>query len=314
MREWLLTGAMLAASPAFAAALPVTDLNPMLSGFYLPGALLDHFDSTTLSVSSAFGNVSLDQQTAGESLQLDAEIQRWTLAYQRPLSDRYQLLLELPYVRLSGGSLDGFIESWHHTFNLPNGNRDQWAADRLWIRHTSRGATDYLLSAAAQGIGDASISIGYALGDQPTHRDMLWFGLKLPTGDAAELLGSGSTDIALSWVASRKLSARWQMQSEVSISLLGDGERMADQQRSLVWSGLLGSSLQLTNHWSAGVQLNAHTQVFDSALRALGRTLQLSFGPAYTNRHWQSQLVITEDLAVDTAPDVQFQLHIARRF
>lgn len=294
--------------------LPARDLNPLLSGYELPAALPATVTRTVLSTELVVGNISLDQSTAQEALQLDAELQRWQLSFAKPLSSTLGLRIELPYLRVSGGQLDNFIESFHNTLGLPNGNRNLWPTKRLWIQHMRNGQLDYGLSDTQHGVGDLTLRLGKQLGAQPTSHNTLWFSLKLPTGDADKLTGSGTTDLALSMASSQQLGTRFTSQQQVSLSMLGHGKRLNSQQETWVWSGSVGVATLLTSHWDVTLQLDGHTRVFDSNLRALGNALQLSFGPRYQSGAWRSCLSMSEDIAVDTAPDVQFYLSLQREF
>lgn len=303
--------ALLAAGSAQATALPVRDLNPLLSGYELPPALPARpAETPTLQGQFAISNTSLEQHAGATSLQLDAELQRWQLSFARPLGDKWSLRMDLSYVSVAGGGMDGFIEAWHHSFGLPNGNRAQSARNRLRVRY-STSATDYQLPDASHGLGDTTLRLGHVIGVRQT---MLWLSVKLPTGNAGQLTGSGATDLALSLASAQALGDRLTSHEQLSISLLGRGERLPDQQQSQVWSGSLGIDMRLSPHWFAAVQLDGHRRVFSSQVKALGNTVQLSFGPRYQTRTWRTSLLISEDIAVDTAPDVQLQLDVQRRF
>lgn len=301
-------------SAVHADPLPVRDLNPLLSGYELPPALGIPSSITELSAEFAVGNISLDQYSLQEALQLDVELQRWQFSFSKSLNDSLALRIELPYLSVSGGQLDNFIESFHDTFGLPNGNRDIWPARRLWIQHVRNGRLDYDLNDARHGPGDLTLRLGKELGTHPRFHNALWLSLKLPTGNAGKLTGSGAMDLALSLASSQQLGTRFTSQQQVSWSLLGDGKRLSSQQETRVWSGSLGVDTVLTSHWNVTLQLDGHTRVFDSDLRALGSALQLSFGPRYRSRIWSGVFLISEDVAVDTAPDVQLQLQVMRRF
>ncbi len=315
LRQWCCCFTLCCCSSAAGAEpLPVRDLNPLLSGYELPAALPTIPSSTTLSAEFAIANVSLAQSAAQEALQLDAELQRWQLSFTKPLGDTFGLRIELPYLSVSGGQLDSFIESFHDTFGLPNGNRDLWPRDRLWIQHKYEGQLDYGLSEVQHGIGDLTLRLGTRMGADPDFTNTLWFSLKLPTGNTDKLAGSGSTDVALSLATSQQLGTRFASQQQISLSMLGQGKRSVSQQETRVWSGSLGLDAMLASHWNVAVQLDGHTRVFDSKLRALGSALQLSFGSRYHSRAWTSTLLISEDIAVDTAPDVQLQLFVTHGF
>jgi hypothetical protein len=298
-----------------AESLPVRDLNPMLSGYELPSALSAvHFNNTAITTEFAISNISLSQSSQQDFVQLDAELQRWQFSYSKPLNERLSLRVDLPYVSLSGGHLDNFIESFHHIFGLPNGNRGGWPSNRLLVQHQHLGKVDYQLIDGTHGIGDLAVRLGWNFGASQKINQSLWVSLKFPTGDASALTGSGATDAALSYAASEQLTARIVSQQQLSLSVLGKGERIQAQQQTVVWSGSASVDALLTSHWSVALQFDAHTRVFDTGVRALGNALQFSFGPRYQSRAWQASLSLSEDIAVDTAPDIQFQLDIQRRF
>ncbi len=196
-------------TPGYTQPLPVRDLNPLLSGYELPPALPVMATHTTLSAALTISNISLDQRTAQEALQVDAELKRWQLSFTRPLGKTTGLSIELPYTSLSGGQLDSFIESFHDTFGLPNGNRDLWPGNRLWIRHARNGQPGYDLSDAQHGIGDLTLRLGTQLGTHADFHNVLWASVKLPTGDADTLTGSGAVDVALTLASSQQLGTRF---------------------------------------------------------------------------------------------------------
>jgi len=303
---------------AAADPLPLRNLNPLLAGYELPPALpAKSPEGTSLSAQFAISNISLDQYSAHEAVQLDGEVQRWQLNFATSLSDSLGLRVELPYLQISGGHLDHFIESFHRTFGMPNGNRSEWPTNRLLIQHQRDGVTDFNLTESQRGIGDLTLRmsqrLGHASADEKFN-NTLWLSLKLPTGNANKLTGSGSIDAALSFAASQQLSDSFTTTQQVSLSLLGKGDRLRDQQKTTVWSGSVGIDAKVTQHWSAVLQLDGSTKALASEVRALGPALQLTVGPRYESGAWRSELVISEDIAVDTAPDVQFQLDIARKW
>lgn len=291
------------------------DLNPLISGYELPPSLPSEApDSSALLTQFATGNISLVQLNTTESVQLDAELQRWQIGFTKPLGNNWNLRLELPYLRIYGGQLDRSIESWHHTFGLPNGNRDSINRNQLLVQYAQHGITGYRLAQPENSIGDATLRIGHALGANTARHTMFWLSIKFATGNTEKLTGSGAADVALSISSSQSLTSHVIANSQLSLSILGNGDRLTEQQRAIAWSGALGVNVRLSSHWYTAIQLDGHSKVFNSDLRALGNVVQLSLGPRYQSRNWQTSLLLSEDIAVDTAPDVQFQLNIARNF
>jgi len=299
----------------FADGLPISDLNPLLSGYELPALLSseDPYSKQAIEVSYNVSNTSLDQQTASEHVIVDAELHKWQLSYARPLTKNWNIIVELPYRSVSGGSLDSFIEHFHNTFNLPDGNRKEWPRDRLLVDY-SQDNSHYHLDNAQSGLGDVALRAGWHFDASSSHTTSLWFALKLPTGNATHLTGSGSVDASITLAAQQVINDDLHAFEQASMSLLGNGSRMSAEQKNTVWSGALGASWALNTRFDAVTQIQTHSAVFDSQLKILGTATQFSIGPRYHTRDWQASLAITEDIVPDSAPDVQFQFDLSYRF
>lgn len=298
-------------------ALPVRDLNPFNAGYELPPALPSTLDTTYRTVvraSYAISNISLDQQHGSETAIADAELHRWQLTITHSFNSNWIAGIELPYQSVSGGSLDSFIENFHRALGLPNGNRGQWPRNRLLIDYSINNQSLYHLENRKSGMADISARIGRQIDSHAAHSATAWFTIKLPTGNANQLTGSGAIDAALTLSASQRLSDHWHAYEQVSLSLLGRGKRLHDEQKQTAWSGLVGVAWTLTHSLDVASQLNWHSSLYDSDIRMLGPATQLTIGPRYRTAQWQAWLAITEDIAVDTAPDVQFQFALSHHF
>ncbi|HTZ41574.1 MAG TPA: DUF3187 family protein, partial [Syntrophales bacterium] len=145
-------------------------------------------------------NNYVDDTARNEHIVLDGETYRLDLAGRFGIGNRLELGFEIPYIFQSGGVLDGFIESYHSTFGLPQGGRDQAPKGRLLFNYQRNGATLFQVDQCISGIGDLRLTAGFQVYRDETEslRALaLRASLKLPTGDSNELRGSGSTDLAL---------------------------------------------------------------------------------------------------------------------
>jgi len=301
---------------ASAAGLPIIDLNPLLAGYQLPQIMpsANQDGRQSLEINYNLSNISLDQHTASEHVIVDAELQRWQISYSHPLNKAWTLIVDVPYQSISGGSLDSFIEDFHRTFNLPDGNRKGWPRNRLYVDYAENNRTIYHLDSTQAGIGDIAAQVGWHFDTSRSHTTSLWLGLKLPTGDADHLMGSGSVDISATLAAGQTLNDDLHLYEQASMSLLGNGSRLSEQQKHLVWSGALGVSWALTTKLDVVTQLQMHSAAFDSQLKILGTSTQFAIGPRYRLQNWLMALSITEDVVPDSAPDVQFQFDLSHRF
>ncbi len=298
-------------------SLAVRDLNPLLSGYELPPSLssaLNPVYRNDIQVSYAISNTSLEQQSSNEHLVVDGELHRWQFTATHAINSHWNVSIELPYQSISGGTLDRFIEHFHNDFNLPNGNRANWPVNRLLINYARNGQTLYHLENSQSGIGDMTLRAGWQFDAQIVHTATVWFSAKVPTGNANKLTGSGAVDAAVSLAAQQQVNNDLQTYEQMSLSWLGNGTRMQQEQKHSVWSAMAGIDWRLFNTMDVVAQLNAHSAIFDSELRLLGQAMQFSVGPRYHAQQWAASFFITEDIAVDTAPDVQFQFTLEHHF
>ena len=155
---------------------------------------------------------------------------------------------------------------------------------------------------------------GWHFDSQPAHSSTLWFSIKAPTGNANNLTGSGSVDAAVSLAAMQQFNGDVQSFEQVSMSWFGSSKRLSEQQKHSAWSGMIGLGWKLANAVDVITQLNMHSAVYESTIRMLGTATQFTIGPRYHSSLWQAGLSITEDIATDTAPDVQFQIYLTHQF
>lgn len=292
----------------------VRDQNPLLAGFGLPTAMPSRIPLDDLSggVDLYWGTTALMQERGNEALLVDAETREARLTLQGSFTHtRLGWQLQLPYRYTGGGNLDSFIDSWHDTFSLPDGARSTLPRDQIGIAYTRAGTRQLNIDSSASGLGDIQAAIGY---QPPTSEVALltaWLTINLPTGDADELTGSGGTDVSLLLAGQRGLSERWSVFGQAAATYLGDGDPLSDQQRSVVWSGMVGTSVRTWRGLSLKAQIDAHTAAYDSDLDFFSEAVVLTVGGDYLfESGWRLDLGVSEDLAVEHSPDVVFILGV----
>ena len=83
------------------------------------------------------------------------------------------------------------------------------------------------------------------------------------------------------------------------------------QHRSNVAYAHAGLSWQYSQRLSLNLQLDGHSAFYQSDLRELGSSVQLSVGGRWQlSPTWRTELVMVEDIMVESAPDVIFQLRL----
>lgn len=245
------------------------------------------------------------KQQGGEQIILDGETARLALARAAPLGAGWAWRLEVPVMALGGGFMDGFIESWHDTFGLPNGGREFAPRDRYLYSYQRNGQSVMNVSRAGVELGDVRVGLARTQGEGAWRAE-----LKLPTGDADALAG-GSLGLALWREAALDLSARWSGHYALGASVFERAGPLRDLQHSAAAFGSLGLGWQWLERLSLHGQLYAHSPLHrDTSLHALEDPgLQLALGGRW---HFASGLSVDlgfqEDLIVDSSPD--FSLHL----
>lgn len=260
-------------------------------------------------------NFTLSER-AGEAIVLDGESRRLELGGRWGLGRGWEAGFRLPLIQHDGGGLDGFIEGWHDFWGLPDGDRPDHPRDRLRYRYQRGGHTLLDFHHSATGIGDLQLNAAYTLAAGPGGDVALTAAVNLPTGDAGKLTGAEATSVALTLAAGTP--SLWggpiAGHANAGVLWLERGEVLGALQEERVWFGSAGLSWAPGERWRLKLQLEAHTAFYDSALKELGDdSLQLVLGgSARLSRRWLLDLAVSEDLAVDTAPDVVFQLALRR--
>ena len=311
--------ASLIASACPADPLPFNDQNPLLSGFALPAALptrLNQAGGWSFQSTFSWASSAIVQASDDDSLVVDAETKELRLVLQRGLAHGYAMRIQLPYRHTSGGSLDGFIDRWHDTFGLPEGARPSLPEDALRLLYVQDGVVRMDSRSSTQGLGDASVELGKALVQNERSAVTGWLGLKLPTGDADDLTGSGSVDVTVALAAEHRLGERWQLFGQVAGTWLSEGDRLSRQQCSAVGSATAGMSVRAIGELTLTVQVDAHTAVYDANdLEFLDDAVALSVGGSYRfGADWALAFGVSEDIAVESAPDVVFLFDLKKTF
>ena len=161
----------------------------------------------------------------------DAETWRLRMLHGQKNARNQFWWVEVPLVARNGGVLDPLINAWHRAFvddGVPLRRTQGYGGSVLDLPGAGR-------VNSAWGWGDITLAAGQAWGP--------WQGsayLKLPTGDAAKLLGSGTWDVAL---AAEYLSPAWgraRFWGMTSVTWVGPGGRL-DRIRRVVPHHTLGA-------------------------------------------------------------------------
>ncbi len=267
-----------------------------------------------LDYSLQISSHSVGEIRGDEELLLDGESWRQAIRLRMRLGSRLEAGLEIPWLRHSGGSLDELIDNWHSTFGLPEGIRDQRPTDELAFSYQSaKGALDF--RRARSGIGDVRLSGGYLLSRDESRSVALRLGVELPTGDAGKLTGSGGTDVSLgiAWQRSAP-GGRWTTELAGGVIRFGGSELPVPEIRD--WGAWLqaGAGWELSPRIELSAGIQAASSPIDSRLTTYrDGSLMLSLGAVIgLGADYRLTLGFTEDISIESAPDIIFFLRLSR--
>ncbi len=272
-------------------------------------------DQTKLSLHGQVANTSTDDTTTTESVLLDGETHRVAARYQRGIGKEWQVTLEVPWVRHSGGFLDKPIEQWHDFWGLPNGNRDELPRNQLLYAYDSPGF-DYRYQDSQSGLGDTQISVQRSLYSKNRIFLSLHAGVELPTGNEDKLSGNGKADYFFGLNASGLHDeAKLNWHTQLGYLRAGELDSLAPIQKRDLWYASAGLVCKAWPSVHLKAQLDSHAAPFDSQLPQLGdHAVLLSLGAGFQiGEQLQLEVSFYEDIAVDTAPDFTVQAGLRYR-
>jgi hypothetical protein len=267
-------------------------------------------------VSYGVANHFAGERHHGEELLLDGETQRLSLSFRHSPVARLEMGIEIPCLSHDGGYLDGPIEDFHDLFGFAQNGRGEITRGRILFSYRRDGAERLRIDRARSGASDIRLRAGYALNEAPGRPLALRASLKLPTGEPADLTGSGASDLAL-WIVGGcperlRPFETWCGYGGAGLLMLGKGEVLAQWQRRRVWFGNLGVAWRYSDETTLKAQVDAHSPFFESALGSIGkRALGLALGVVWgrpDSVRWE--FLFSEDLAVNSAPDATFLLTV----
>ncbi len=290
---------------------PTRNENPLLRAFYLPlPSDSRQGDPDGLAAVLSVSNTLNVERRGPESLFVDGESDTLRLSYQASFLDAWRYRVTLPLTHDSGGALDSAIADWHRWFDFQPGNRPFFPVNVL--RYAYSGQGHIALNHSQTSVGGVTAEVGW-YADDDARTVSIWCGLQAPTGQVSNLTGDGAWDAALwaHWAARR---ASWQFAAEIGVARPFRDELFGGRAQRASLFGRSSLTRTLNARWSIRAQLEAQTRrVTDSELRFLGPSVVLNAGLVYRlANHWRIEMGLSEDAAVNTAPDIGFFIGLQR--
>jgi hypothetical protein len=266
-----------------------------------------------VALHTSLSNQYVNESNATESNRLDGEVLRFALELRYGLAPNWDVQLEMPWMRQSGGHLDGAIDSWHDFWGMSDGGRSDAPHNELDYFYASPNG-GFSLQDNASGIGDISLSLSHAFYRQDNATVSLALGYKFGTGDDKDFLGSGGDD---AYVAVRASGGQlWDLplswHSQAGYLRAGDSDLLEGVQEKDLWFAGVALDWQFAQNWSLIGQIDSNAAPMNSELTGVGDdAFMASLGTRWNFApHWFVDLSLAEDIRLKTAPDVMFQASV----
>ena len=256
------------------------------------------------------------RESENERVFFDGETQKHSLDLRWGLAPNWELSAQLPFIQHGGGFLDSYVNGWHDFFGMSDGGRSQFPEDR--IRYQFNGiAGQSLLEKSASGLGDVTLELARISERQRTLQTAYAFGYKAPSGSSADWTGSGASDFyGLARFSGAHLgNLRLYWHGQLGVIRVGDSDLLSAQQENWVYFAGLSAEWLLSDQWAVIVQVDSHSAPMNSELGSLGKTAGLlSLGVRrQVTQHWAVDISFSEDIIVETGPDIIFKAAIHYR-
>lgn len=300
----------------------IKNLNPFILVYGLPmteAAELKTQGKHASAISLDIVNNSMLTSRDNESISLDGETYRLAYIFRHGLNDNTEIGVEVPWLAHNRGFMDNFIEGWHDTFGLTNNERNKTPSNKLNYQYSLNNNPVTTIDGATQGIGDIRLFAARQLQKTTDSALSLHLSLKLPSGDAEQLHGSGATDLSASlahikrnWLSPLQLTSF----ANAGLLYLGKGEVLTNRQNRLVGFGSTGLIWDKHHLIDLKTQLDFHSSIYDSGLDQLGsNTIQLTVGGSiHFNPTSRLDIGVGENLFTDTTPDFIINLVLKNNY
>lgn len=291
-------------------------LDPIKTQTGLPAAASRLSTKHELQIELTRNNVFMGGISDDEFLVLDGESSQVNLRYRHRWDACWQANASGSWLAHSQGWFDEPVDSWHQFFGFPDAMRGEWPLNQLEYGYR-QDDKEQALSGETSGFGDVQLQVQRYF-ECSTASSVLRVGLKLPLGKPSDFTGNGSVDTFIDWQSAwyqSKRFSRLRWAGSAGAMITSNSQLLAEQ-RPLIGFGSMAMNASLTTRSHFVLQLDWHTPLFHSELRELRRpAAQLSL--AYRLNVGQRsalELSFSEDIAIDTAPDIVVRLAWQSRF
>jgi len=263
-------------------------------------------------------NITVSCFTPASSLykiNIDAEVSRFTLDLRYGIYENAEVGLEVPYLSLSRGYLDEFVEGFENTAGATTPrSRTRQGSYNFNYSFIYNNQDLIKRTNASDGLGDIVLKAKYQILEEDVYK--FWpnasfrAAVKLPTGEKKSLLGSGELDYGFGVLLDKTFSEKITVYAGCNFVIIEKPSffSVLDLERHIV-SGIIGAEYLLTQRFSLVAQITGNTTPYPSSgTNALDENaFDIGFGFNYLWKEKQNvswHFAFTENLNSASSPDV----------
>lgn len=219
-----------------------------------------------IRIDNAYSNIYEEGYGPNNSLLLDMELLRTALCFNAGIYDGMEAGIEIPFLRLDSGFLDGFIQKYHNIFGLPNSGREHVPNNSFTYRFSENGAPIYQIGEQAFNLGDVTLDFKHNfINEGRLVPAVAWqFYFKIPTGARSKGLGSGDPDFGFTALL-EKSHKRWHGYLNLGYFVNGGHKQLEKYINDVYFTFVLGGELSVSRPVSVVAQVTGGTPLLKGA-------------------------------------------------
>jgi hypothetical protein len=218
-----------------------------------------------------------------------------------------QIGMDMRLISYYNGFGDSVLENFHRVFRFPNGGREYFLHNQLYINIRHRNGTSFFLDENTVSLGDTDLWGKWTFFEIPRVSLAFLEALKVPTGQLKALSGSGSSDLGLGLLSD--IRALWWLtvyaQAGVVLPL--------DTESNPMFNGLAGVEFHPWKHFSFNLQMNIKTSPISGGRYYSLPQTNLLAGFTVTRQNFSWQFYFEEDTFTHQGTDITFNLMFSHR-
>lgn len=223
-----------------------------------------------------------------------------------------------------GGIFDGVFQWFHHLFGFPNGGRESYPQDEVYINIQTTSGFDLSLSEPTFALGDTDLYIKWTFLPLDYIDLALMGALKIPTGSMEQVTGSDYADLAFALLADFHFLDRFAFYMENGIIVPGQLLGGNDSHPLPIYHLLAGAEFMATSRLSFLVQFKLNTSPVDDGVtipenitytvKLVKPLTNLMFGARWDIKRFRFQFHIEEDTFTNNGADLIANFTIGTSF